>query len=272
MHFINRKNIIFWGINIFIAFILFLLIGMFAFKQLDRYTRHGYFLTVPDLRGETPEKAVPLAGEKNLQIIIIDSIYDNTALPGVVVEQFPTPGSKIKSQRKVHLTINAKTPEKVLFPNLRNTSFRQAIQRIAALGFKLGNIVYAHSDFPNLVLDFQLDGEFIEPGNSVQKGAVVDIVLGDGNQVREIPVPILIGKTLREARILLLSSYLNLGDISVDNTLPAGSDRENAFVCDQSPYPYSTAKISRGGFISVHLSKDARKVIKIDSPPDTDKL
>lgn len=114
------NKLLFWAINLLIAGVLLLLIGWGVLRGLNRYTRHGFFIEVPDLRGFTPEEAVSFTREKKLQTLVVDSIYDNDARPGTIVEQFPTPGSKVKTNRAIRLTINANTPEQVIFPNLRN--------------------------------------------------------------------------------------------------------------------------------------------------------
>ena len=103
-------------INIAIACIVLFLIGYIVLKRLDKYTNHGYYITVPELRGFTPDEAESFAKDKNLQILVIDSIYDNHAKPGTIVEQFPSPNAHVKNNRAIQLTINANAPEKIIFP------------------------------------------------------------------------------------------------------------------------------------------------------------
>ena len=181
MGFLKKGHIIVLLINIAIACIVLFLIGYIVLKRLDKYTNHGYYITVPELRGFTPDEAESFAKDKNLQILVIDSIYDNHAKPGTIVEQFPSPNAHVKNNRAIQLTINANAPEKIIFPNLRNVAFRQSLQRLKNLGINVGRIEYAPSNFKNLVLDFKYKGNIIEPNSLIQKGETVDIVLGNGN-------------------------------------------------------------------------------------------
>ena len=107
MGFFKKGHIIVLLINIAVACIVLFLIGYIVLNRLEKYTNHGYYITVPELRGLTPDEAEPFAKEKNLQILVIDSIYDNNAKPGTIVEQFPSPNAHVKNNRAIQLTINA---------------------------------------------------------------------------------------------------------------------------------------------------------------------
>ena len=163
MGFFKKGHIIVLLINIAVASIVLFVIGYIVLNRLEKYTNHGYYITVPELRGLTPDEAKPFAKEKNLQILVIDSIYDNNAKPGTIVEQFPSPNAHVKNNRAIQLTINANAPEKIIFPNLRNVAFRQSLQRLKNLGLNVGRIEYIPSNFKNLVLDFKYEGNIIEP-------------------------------------------------------------------------------------------------------------
>lgn len=99
MGFFKKGHIIVLLINIAVACIVLFLIGYIVLNRLEKYTNHGYYITVPELRGLTPDEAEPFAKEKNLQILVIDSIYDNNAKPGTIVEQFPSPNAHVKNNR-----------------------------------------------------------------------------------------------------------------------------------------------------------------------------
>ena len=85
MGFFKKGHIIVLLINIAVASIVLFVIGYIVLNRLEKYTNHGYYITVPELRGLTPDEAKPFAKEKNLQILVIDSIYDNNAKPGTIV-------------------------------------------------------------------------------------------------------------------------------------------------------------------------------------------
>jgi len=235
-------------------------------RQLDRYTNHGYYIAVPELRGLTPREAEPFAREKKLQIAVVDSIYDDAAKPGVIVEQFPSPASRVKHDRAIRVTINANTPEKVIFPNLRNAPFRQSLQRLKSLGLRVGRIEYVPSDFRNLVLDFKYEGEVIVPNSIIQKGEIVDLVLGNGNMSNDqVAIPSVVGKTLQEGKSVLLHSFLNCGEIVADETVRTEAERLSAIIYRQDPAHEENITTKMGSDVTLYLTMDRAKVAARDS-------
>lgn len=266
MGFFKKGHIIVLLVNLVVAVILLFVTGYIVLRQLDKYTNHGYYIAVPELRGLTPAEAASFAKEKRLQIIVVDSIYDNNAKPGTVVEQFPAPDARVKNNRAIQLTINANTPEKVIFPNLRNTAFRQSLQRLRGLGLNIGRIEYAPSNYKNLVLDFKYKGNVLQPDTVLQKGETVDIVLGNGNTSNDqVAIPNLLGKTLAEAREITLYAFLNIGEIIPDNTVRTEADRVTAVIYRQTPEAEENMTMKMGGDIILHLTKDAQKIMAPDS-------
>ena len=202
----------FYLLNLLAAILLVCVIGYFVLSHLESYTQHGQFIPVPAFNDLTVEEAHAVARHAHLTVVVTDSLYDDAAKPGVVLEQSPVAGAHVKENRLIHLIINAHNPEKVVFPNLQNAAYRQTLQTLTSRGFKIGHIEYAPSEFHNLVLDLKHDGENIVPGSLLTKGAVIDIVLGSGNGRNTVVLPQLTGKNLQEALDILRKSYLNLGE------------------------------------------------------------
>ena len=266
MGFLKKGHITVLLINIAIACVILFIIGHIVLNRLNKYTNHGYYISVPELRGFTPEEAASFAEEKNLQIIVVDSIYDNDAKPGTIVEQFPSPNAHVKNNRAIQLTINANAPEKIIFPNLRNVAFRQTLQRLKNLGLHVGRIEYAPSNFKNLVLDFKHNGNIIAPNSLVQKGETIDIILGNGNTSNDqVTIPSLVGKTLAEAKNILLQTFLNLGEIIPDNTVKTDADKATAIVYQQLPEAEENITMKMGENITLYLTKNKEKIMALDS-------
>ena len=61
MGFFKKGHIIVLLINIAVACILLFLIGYIVLIRFVRYSNHGYFITVPELRGLTPDEAEAFA-------------------------------------------------------------------------------------------------------------------------------------------------------------------------------------------------------------------
>ena len=212
MGFFKKGHIIVLLINIAVACIVLFLIGYIVLNRLEKYTNHGYYITVPELRGLTPDEAEPFAKEKNLQILVIDSIYDNNAKPGTIVEQFPSPNAHVKNNRAIQLTINANAPEKIIFPNLRNVAFRQSLQRLKNLGLNVGRIEYVPLAKPNYLIS-NTRATSSEPWFDTKRRKQLDIVLGNGNTSNDqVAIPSLVGKTLWQRQSHLVRAFLNVGE------------------------------------------------------------
>jgi beta-lactam-binding protein with PASTA domain len=85
-----------------------LLLGSWFWLQW--YTDHGEYVSVPDLKGLSTEEAIRALQERNLDFLVIDSIYDRKAAPGSVFDQSPAFESQVKEGRQVFLTIFRQSP------------------------------------------------------------------------------------------------------------------------------------------------------------------
>jgi len=238
--------------------ILILLIWM------NFYTRHGQARPVPEFVGLTMEQTVKLAKKSRLRYQVIDSIYTAAVPRGCIAEQNPKPGFKVKKWRTVVLTINAFHPEMVAMPNLVDLSLRQAEALIESSGLEIGLLRYKPDLSINVVLDQLYNGIKIQTGDSIQKGSVVDLLLGKGLSNQRSPVPSLIGLKLDPARNKILGSSLNLGTFVYDNTIKTGADTTNAFVYKQIPEFKVESTLQLGSAIYLWLTVDAAK-LKVDT-------
>lgn len=232
---------------------------------MNFYTRHGQARPVPDFVGLTIEQTAALAKKSRLKYYIIDSVYTTTVPSGCVAEQNPKPGFKVKKWRNIVLTINAFSPEMVAMPDLVDLSMRQALAIIENSGLEMGQLKYK----PDLSIDFVLEqlhnGKLVAEGDSLQKGSVIDLVLGKGLSNRRTPVPDLMGMHLDPARNKILVSSLNLGTYIYDNTIKKGEDSLNAFVYKQNPEFRDDAELQLGSAIYLWLTVDSAK-LPVDSP------
>ena len=122
----------------------------------------------------------------------------------------------------------------VAMPNLVDLPIRQAIALIESSGLEMGQLKYK----PDLSIDVVIEQpitEKITEGDSLQKGSVIDLILGKGLSNQRTSVPDLIGMNLEPAKNKILISSLNLGTYIYDNTIINGKDTLNAFVYKQNP-------------------------------------
>jgi eukaryotic-like serine/threonine-protein kinase len=249
-----------------LGFALVIIVGviMMLLIWMNFYTRHGQARPVPNFVGLTMEQTTRLAKKSKLRYQIIDSIY-TTAVPlGSIAEQNPKPGFKVKKWRNIVLTINAFHPEMVAMPNLIDLPKRQAILLIESSGLEIGLLKYRPDLSVDVVIDQQYNGKNIPEGDSLQKGSVIDLVLGKGLSNQRTPVPYLIGMRLNAAKNKILAASLNLGTFVYDKTILINSDTLNAFVYKQNPEFREDATLQLGSAIYLWLSVDSAK-LRIDS-------
>ena len=244
---------------------------------LNFYTRHGQARPVPSFYGLTIEQTAKLAKKSKLKFQIVDSIYTTLIPRGCIAEQNPKPGFKVKKWRNVILTINAFNPEMVAMPNLVDLPKRQAILVVESSGLEVGILKYRPDLSVDVVIDQLYNGRKIESGDSIQKGSVIDLVLGKGLSNQRTPVPDLMLMKLEPAKNKILISSLNLGTYIYDNSIQNGKDTLNAFVYKQNPEYKEDASLQLGSAIYLWLTVDSAKIpvdstliIKSDTIPAID--
>lgn len=228
---------------------------------LNIYTHHGQSRPTPEMRGLTIDEARRVAEKNKMRFQIIDSVYTAFVPRGCVAEQMPLPGHRVKKGRIIKVTINAFNPEMVAVPDLVGLPRRQAVSVIETAGLQVGQLTYV----PDLTVDFvlkqTLHGREVAPGDSVQKGMVIDLVLGRGLSSQRTSIPRLIGYTLDQARSEILSSSLNLGAYVFDANVTTGEDSLNAFVYKQNPEYHIDATVQMGSAVYIWLTTDSLKII-----------
>jgi eukaryotic-like serine/threonine-protein kinase len=246
------------AVTAFVGILILLLIW------LNIYTRHGQARPVPDFYGLNLQETAKLAKKSRLLYEVIDSVYTTAVPAGCIAEQNPAPGFKVKKRRRILLTINAFNPEMIKVPNLVGLPIRQAIGMIQTAGLEIGERKY----IPDLSVDFVIKqlhkGKEISEGDSLQKGSVIDLVLGKGLSNQKTAVPNLVGLKFDAAKNTIIYSSLNLGAYSYDNTVGTAEDTVKAFVFKQIPEYKETATLQLGSVLYLWLSVDSTK-LPVDS-------
>lgn len=169
--------------QLLLAAVAIVVLVFFAMKWLKFTTNHGDFETVPELKGKSVDVAKINLNDNNLVMQVQDSANYNPNYPKFsVIEQNPEAGAKVKENRKIYLTLNPSGYRKVLVPNLKERTYRQAKPTLQALGFKIGRITYLDNIAKNQVLDVRFEGKSIKEGAKLPKTSKIDLVLGNGKR------------------------------------------------------------------------------------------
>lgn len=250
------RSKIFWINIILIVVVVVGLLG-FTYNWLDSYTNHGETITVPDLRGYSPEKVAEFLPEKNLRFQVIDSsIFDLNRPKGTVIDQDPKPNAKVKEGRTIYLTITRTVAPTMPMPDLIDVSYRQAEAIFQTYGLRVGELIYKPDLAKNAVLGMIYKGKELKPGDPVPKGSVIDLILGDGFGNTKVPVPNLLNLTVGEAMFVLKASSLNAGGRYFDNTV---TDSSSARVYRQFP-TFGSEDVSQGEAIDLYFTQSEDKL------------
>lgn len=234
------------GRNIVIAVSLLVIVIFVANILLAIVTRHGSNKDVPNFIGTNIEQAEGLARKGRLQIIVNDSLYVPMYAGGIILEQRPSAGKdKVKSGRKIYVTVNASKQKSVAVPYVAGYSLRQAKSNLLAAGLEIDHLEYVSDIANNYVLNQKLHGEVMKADSVVMTpiGSKVTLVVGRSDNHHE-PIPNLAGMTLREVKNMLWDHGFNLGKVEFEGVVDMAG-QNSAKVYKQYPEPETAARMGR---------------------------
>ena len=208
-----------------------------------------------------------LVKESNFTVELSDSIYIKGKKGGIVLEQNPRANTEVKQNRKIYLTVASYHPQKIGMPNLVDMSLRQATSLMETYGLEFGKLTYKPDLCVNCILEQHIDGKEVEQGEKVERGSVIDLVIGQGLGNELTPVPYLIEFTAEMAEALLKSKSLNIGGIIYDEeTVKTAEDSLNAKVYNQMPFYSDAPSVRMGTSVDLFLTLDTNKIVHSVNP------
>jgi len=227
---------------------------------LGYFTRHGSYRLVPDFKGMTVAQVAKAARHASVQAQVADSLYIPAYEPGTVLDQTPNPGTRVKSGRRIFLTVNSSHRTKVQVPYVTGFSLRQAKNNLEVAGLEIDKLVYREDMAANYVLEERLGGTVITPETKleVEVGSGVTLVVGLAGDNAQA-VPRVVGFSLKEAKSRVWEVGLNVGKVEMDNDITL-LNLPQAKVFAQSPdFPQ---RVAYGSQVNIKLSLDQAKIDK----------
>ena len=240
-----------WNVLILLLFVSLLFTVMVW--SLKIYTRHGQSIEVPNFEGINVSQLDEFIKGKDLRYKISDSTYVSGQAPGTVLNQTPLAKEKVKSDRRIYLTINRQTPPITTLPALFSTSLENAKRQLENYGLVLGKIDYTPCLGKQTVNEIFINGKAIKEGDDIRKGTTVDFVLCDGIGNKPIEIPNLLGFTYTEALASIRLSQLTLGAVTMEDGLKF---KEDGYVYRQQPPPVPGRTIMVGEAVDVWVQID----------------
>ena len=263
MRFLFSKTFI---IQIILAAIIACLLIIGAYFFLINYAKTGEAVTVPDLNGLDIIEADAELQLANLNIEVIDSLYQQDLRGGIIVDQTPRPGSMVKKDRKIYLTISRYAIPTVTVPNVLNQTSAIAISKLTRRGFKIGELKSKTDPCDGCAIGLEWNGNPVLTDSKIPTGTKLDLIIGQTNEGAVSAVPMLYGLTLDEATLILHGYDLNRGAYIYDNeTVKTSGDTLSSRVYSQSISPGEIIKL--GSPVNVSLTIDAEKIpsVNLDS-------
>src|ERR1022692_4953907 len=103
--------------------VLLILLLLLFLGSLDIITRHGKTMKIPSVTGQSVELAKKTLESQGFDVLIQDSVYNDTLPPLQVIKQIPEPDNLVKVNRTVYLTINQAVAPEIDMPNLLSMTF-----------------------------------------------------------------------------------------------------------------------------------------------------
>ena len=170
-----------FGVQVLIAVAIVVALAYLFMHWLTFTTDHGHEISVPDLRKLTEEQVQTKLDELDLDYELLDSVDYRSDFPQFgVVEQDPSPGTKVKVGRKIYIKVNTSGFSSVRIPNLIEKTYREAVPTLRALGLDEGTVTYVPNLGKDMVLEMRFKGRNLKVGDRVLKSSKIDLVLGDG--------------------------------------------------------------------------------------------
>ncbi|MBQ6086849.1 MAG: PASTA domain-containing protein [Bacteroidales bacterium] len=241
--------------NILLAILAVILLAVVADFLLARLTNHNKVIEVPDMTNMTVVEARRTAANHGLRARVADSVFVRRMQKGAVYTQNPKPGSMVKKGRRIRLTINAMNAKKVSMPNLVGYSMRQAKAALLSRGLNLGRLIYVDDIATNNVLKQLHSNRQIAPGDQVESGAEIDLVVGLNGEDRLTYVPNVVGMKMMRSVDAVHDNSLNVKKLVFDKRVKTYADSINAIVQKQTPSP-SNAPVIMGTDVTLYLGPD----------------
>ncbi len=236
------------------------LLGIFVLMNyivLPLYVNHAGRIAVPSVIGMQKDDAIRLLESSGFRAVEADTRPDPEHPIGVVIQQNPPANAVVKEGRRIYLSLSGGEIQ-VPVPSLRGRSLRDARFALERQGLKLGTVGFNSSDsYPeNTIIE-----QSIAPDSRVSKGTEVHITVSQGRLLGVTHAPLIIGKTLGEARTILESDGFRLGVITYQQSF----DLVPNTVVDQYPRPGDV--LGPGQAIDLFVVKTGRPAEEFQTPP-----
>jgi len=169
--------------HLFASAIMLFIIFYLVFISVKFYTKHNRYIEVPSLSGLSIDDANKILKKKKLKSEVLDSSkYFSDKPVNSILSQIPDGGESVKKNRKIYLNVNPSDYQKVSIPDIIQITKRNAESILNALGFTVSSFEYVDNIGKDMVLEVLYNGEKMNVGDAVSRGAKLELILGNGKK------------------------------------------------------------------------------------------
>ena len=149
---------------------------------IDIYTHHGEAIPIPDIRRKSFADAKHILANAGLLIEVTDTGYVRTLPADCILEQSPQPGDRVKSGHVIYVIVNSGNTPTITMPDIiDNSSMREAMAKLRAMGFKVGPAQFIVGE-KEWVYGATVNGRHVVAGDKIPVDAVVVLQVGNGSR------------------------------------------------------------------------------------------
>ena len=162
------------------AVVVLLVVG--AKFGIDIYTHHGEAIPIPDIKHKSFADAKQMLANVGLLIEVTDTGYVRTLPADCILEQSPQPGDFVKSGHVIYVIVNSANTPTITMPDIvDNSSMREAMAKLRAMGFKVGEPQFIVGE-REWVYGATVNGRHVVAGDKIPVDAVVVLQVGNGSR------------------------------------------------------------------------------------------
>ena len=173
-----KQNRFFW-LNLIAMIVVVIGACWGTLLWLDHYTHHGEAYVVPNVKNKSLAEARLALHNQKLEGLVVDSSYVKGLPDGMVLDQNPAGGARVKEGRTIYLTVTTSKVPLVKLPDLiDNSSLRQAEAKLKAMGFRLTEPEYVSGE-QDWIYGIKYRGRSLMSGDKIPHEAILTLCVGN---------------------------------------------------------------------------------------------
>ncbi len=185
-----------------------MLLGVSTFVTMSLLIK-GDEIVAPSFVGKNLGEAYEIAASQGVHLKKIVGYYDTHYDPLTIIDQSPSPGTRVKERSFVKVFVTSEMVE-VIMPDLAGHSLKEIETILRESDLRKRYVSYMEA--PDVPVDFLIAQSF-PAGARIPSGSGVDILISKGQPEQSFIMPDLIGKDIELVRVFFEQKGLKISKI-----------------------------------------------------------